>query len=474
MKRLFKHLIYILIIAFILESIFMPVPNGISLHETSKSISDIEFLYDLTYIKNEDKVHEQEIFNNWLQIIEGAEDFIIIDMFLFNDDYNKEKFNFPEISRKLADALIDKKKNNPEIRILFITDEINNFYGVYEGDNIKRLKENNIDVVITNNAFMRDSNPIYSGVWRNIIKWFGTEGNGWITNPFSPDAEKVTLRGYLKLLNFKANHRKLLITDKEALVTSANIHDASAYHSNIGFRLKGDIIKDLIKSELRIAVYSGYEYEVSDFNYETKNNNSKEEDIRSVSLITESKIKDSIINELNNSDSSDKVYIGMFYLSHRGIIETLINAANRGVDIKIILDPNKDAFGIKKNGIPNRQVAKELRDKSDNKIQIRWYDTHGEQYHSKMIFIQKYNESIIIGGSGNFTRRNLNDYNLETDILIETEKNSKIDREVREYFDRIWNNDNGHYTVDYSKYKSESFIKTIIYRIQEWSGFSTF
>ncbi len=35
------------------------------------------------------------------------------------------------------------------------------------------------------------------------------------------------------MLNFKANHRKILITENEALITSANVHDASAYHSNI-------------------------------------------------------------------------------------------------------------------------------------------------------------------------------------------------------------------------------------------------
>ncbi len=50
----------------------------------------------------------------------------------------------------------------------------------------------------------------------------------------------------------------------------------------------------------------------------------------------------------------------MFYLSERQIIKALIAAQQRGVQVRVLLDPNKDAFGREKNGIPNRQVAAEL------------------------------------------------------------------------------------------------------------------
>ncbi|MDD4363708.1 MAG: phospholipase D-like domain-containing protein [Atribacterota bacterium] len=164
----------------------------------------------------------------------------------------------------------------------------------------------------------------------------------------------------------------------------------------------------------------------------------------------------------------------MFYLSHRDTIKSLIDAANRGVNIKLILDPNKDAFGRKKNGIPNRQVAQELRDKTNNEIQVKWYDTHGEQFHTKMVFIEKNNKSIIISGSANLTRRNIDDYNLETNLLIKTNSDTKLNNDVKNYFNRIWSNEDGYYTVEYDEYKTESLIKTIIYRIQELTGSSTF
>ncbi|SKC66297.1 phospholipase D family protein [Maledivibacter halophilus] len=471
---LFKYFLLGIILICIINGFITPIPKEISVQGPIRYDSDIKFLYDLTYmskIHSDKKNYDQAIFSSWLSTINQAEDFIIIDMFLFNDYYDS-KYDFPQISKKLTNAIIKKKKENPNINILFITDEINNFYGAYESKYIKKLKENGIDVVITNSEVLRDSNPLYSGIWRTLLKWFGTEGKGWLPSPFGANSPKVTLRGYLKLLNFKANHRKVLITDKSAIVSSANPHDASSYHSNIAFEVSGKILYDLIQTELEIARLSGYKntnLEEAKISF----TNSKKSDT-TVQVITEGKIRDNIISSINKTNKNDKITIGMFYLSHRKIIKSIIDAGNRGVIVKIILDPNKDAFGIKKNGIPNRQAAHEIIKKTNNKVNIRWYDTHGEQYHAKLIFIEKKNQSIIIGGSANLTRRNIDNYNLETNLLIKTKPTKKLSKDIKSYFKRIWNNENGYYTVNYEDYKSKSFIKTIIYRIQEATGLSTF
>jgi len=46
--------------------------------------------------------------------------------------------------------------------------------------------------------------------------------------------------------------------------------------------------------------------------------------------------------------------------------------------------------------------------------------------------------------------------------------------ELTEYFDRIWSNEGGHYTVDYENFKETSSWKWALYLFQEWSGLSTF
>lgn len=458
----------IIIIIILINGFSTPIPQGISLEGSTRNVENIEFLQDLTYEKDGNLIHEQTILNEQLKVIENAREFIVVDMFLFNDDYDKQN-NFPEISNKLTEALVAQKKKYPKIKIYFITDEINNFYGSYESSHIKELKDNNIDVIITDLTKIRDSNPIYSGLWRTFFKWSETSGKGWLPNPFSPDSPKVTLRSYLKLLNFKANHRKVLITEETAIISSANPHDASGYHSNIAFKVDGEIVNDLIKSEQAVAQFSGSDFDKLQYVTDTKSDENAK-----VTLLTEGKIKKNIVNEIKESKSEDQISIAMFYLSDRSIIKALIDAANRGVDIRLILDANKDAFGIEKNGIPNRQVASELVKKSNGKIKIRWYDTHGEQFHTKLILVEKQEESIIIGGSANYTRRNLDDYNLESNVKIKVYNDNKIKEETSQYFDRIWDNKDGHYTVDFSIYQEKSFLKDVIYRFQEFSGLCTF
>src|SRR4030043_295896 len=100
-------------------------------------------------------------------------------------------------------------------------------------------------------------------------------------------------------------------------------------------------------------------------------------------VVTEKAIRKAILDEVEAAVSGDNINIAMFYLSERKIIRSLTDAANRGVNIRIILDPNKDAFGYKKIGIPNRPVAREILNKTGGKVQLRWYDTRGEQFQDR-------------------------------------------------------------------------------------------
>ncbi len=58
--------------------------------------------------------------------------------------------------------------------------------------------------------------------------------------------------------------------------------------------------------------------------------------------------------------------------------------------------------------------------------------------------------------------RDIDSYNLETNLLIKTKSDSKLNNDIKDYFNRIWDNKDGYYTVEYDEYKSESLIKTII------------
>jgi HKD family nuclease len=193
-----------------------------------------------------------------------------------------------------------------------------------------------------------------------------------------------------------------------------------------------------------------------------------------VRLITEGKVKEHIVDVLEQTTAGDDVYVGMFYLSERDIIEALKEAAQRGAAVKLVLDPNKDAFGREKNGVPNRPVAHELVNSTGGNIQVKWYDTQGEQFHTKMLMVLREEESIVIGGSANFTRRNVDDINLETNLRIDAPHDSAVIQDVNQYFNRIWENEDGQYTLPYEAYAEDSQWKYWLYRFQEWSGLSSF
>lgn len=475
-KRIVLSIFSLFFILLLISSIYgyhKPLPAGTSFEGELRS-GEVEFLFDLTYQKDGDIVREQVIFDRILSMINDAEDFIILDMFLFNDDYERTN-NYPSLSHDLADSLIRKKKQDSNIEIIFITDKINSFYGSYSPEHLLKLKQAGIELIYTDMTFMPDSNPAFSGLWRSTIQWFGNSEQGWLSNPFSPDSPDVTLRSYLEVLNFKANHRKVLITEKEALVTSANPHDASAYHSNIAFVLRGKIIEDLIGTEEAVAGFSGGNMDLfREFPGKTTAWVQSNDPGYNVQLLTEGKIKQHLLKEIRETEAANTINIGMFYLSDRDIIKELIEASERNVEIKIILDANKDAFGREKNGVPNRPVAHELKEKSNNKIKIKWYNTNGEQYHTKLVMIEKDKETILIGGSANLTKRNIADFNLETNVKVIGDSDLEIMRETKEYFQKLWLNEGALYTLDYHEYADESAAKQLLYRFQEWSGIASF
>jgi phosphatidylserine/phosphatidylglycerophosphate/cardiolipin synthase-like enzyme len=452
-----------------------PLLPGINYTGKARDITADEaiFLYDLTYDRGNTRVREQHIFDRVFSHIQDAKKYILIDMFLFNSNLSGSGLSFRRLSGELVERLIEAKEREPKLKIDVITDPINIIYGGADSPEIERLKRHGVNVVITDLKPLRDSNPIYSGIWRTFIQWFGNSPGGWFPNPFSIKGPRVSIRSYLEMLNFKANHRKIFMADYGgsyvSIIMSANPHDASSSHSNVALEIKGDIAHDLYTTEKDVASFSGMRLARIDMGRD----NDQDKGLR-VQLVTEKAIRKAILDEVSATVSGDNINIAVFYLSERKIIKALIDAANRGVNIRIILDPNKDAFGYKKIGVPNRPVAREILNKAGGKIQVRWYDTRGEQFHSKMIFMEGSGRSVIILGSANFTRRNLCNYNLEVDAVVQGTGREPIFDDVGRYYDRIWYNQDGCYTVDYDVYRDDSFVKAIICRIQERLGLSSF
>ena len=447
------------------------MPEGLALAGSVRPAPVVEFLADKTWVDDDGmRYSEQHIFDAVFDMIRGARRLLLMDLFLYNDFQGKEQETTRLLSGELTDLLVEHKGRYPGLTVVLITDPINTVYGSLPSRHFARLADAGIDVVMTDLTKLRDPNLAYSAFWRLLARPFGNSTRGWIPSPIG-GGHKVTLRSYLAAFNVKANHRKTIIADAgddwHALVTSANPHDASSAHTNIALRFNGDAVGDLLASENAVLEMSGHRpidvaVKTADVQAPT-----------TVQVLTERAIKVAALAMIESAQRHERLGVATFYLSDRDIVGALKGARSRGVALRLLLDPNKDAFGNPKFGIPNRQVARELVAAG---VELRWIHTHGEQCHTKMILHEAMSgDARILAGSANLTRRNLENFNLETSVLVRTAATSRVFRDAKFHFDLLWYNRPGKtFSVPYSHYREESLIKAGLYRFMEASGFSTF
>jgi len=504
---------FLLLIGFLLGIVCLPyllfrqksMPVGTNLASAAYSYEEAELLIDRTAWDGDTGrfVQDHRIFDTILAEIAAAETFLVADFFLWNPWKGaiKPEDSMRPLARELADALIAKKVQNPGMPMLVITDPLNRVYGDLAPGFYQRMANAGIPVIFTALDQLPDSNKLYAPqawFWSKFLPVEKSDDSRIISNPFDSESSKLTLAQFGRLLYFKANHRKVLITGRKGgetrlLMPSLNPADGSANHSNIGILVDGPVARFAAESELNVARWSSSNSEnihggLSDEAAAAMNRiheyllalpapRPAELGHASVAYRSEGAIRDEIILQFQKAVSGTRIDIGMFYFSDRGVITALKAAIERGAVVRVLLDANRDAFGREKNGIPNRMVAAELMKlKDEHAVEVRWAVTNGEQFHSKVLRISGPQQEILFLGSANWTRRNLDNLNLESNLLLLND--SLINEEFDAYFDSIWQNKRGlEESLPYSAWAETGWSlvwKTWLYRFQEWSGASTF
>lgn len=491
-----------------------PLPAGLNMDLGPYAVAedDIQLLWDKTAYDTglDERVYDHVIFDELLDMINEAEEFVFLDFFLWNHFQGAVAEDRRALADELAQALIKRKGERPKIAILVLTDPINRIYGDQQDPFYEELREANIPVVFTDLARLRDSNPLYS-------KWAEFLGphlasfkaiRSWSRKPRIPnlldtDSAPMSVQQLLRLLHFKANHRKVCIADRggrelQLLVTSMNPADNSSAHSNIGALLQGGWIAEVLEAECDALQWSAQQPEhiisnapfairdalaaihAADAVTEAKSR-APEKGEASVSWVTEQRIERRLVDMLTHAEPRDEIRIAMFYMADRDVINAMKRAAFNGARLKLLLDANKDAFGRHKNGIPNRTVAAELdhfASKHGLHVDIRWADTHGEQFHDKACSMINIHERkyVMTCGSANWTRRNIGSYNMEANIWLEDVPQTV--KAFNQQFDALWTNSGDlRHSVNYDVYGEDGLpelLKSWLYRVQEMSGLSTF
>jgi phosphatidylserine/phosphatidylglycerophosphate/cardiolipin synthase-like enzyme len=473
-----------------------PLPPGVRTASAwhSVPVQDVSFIADITSADAYGReISSQAIFEETLKIIRGAHQFLVLDYFMFNSRHDGLDPTSPllrPLSATLRDALIERRQAMPGLKVVFITDPINTLYGAASSPDLSLLRAAGIDVVLTDLDPLRDSNHLYSSAWRLAINWWGpnTRAPGSFPNPLDDSDTPLPLGAWARLLNFKANQRKVVIGDDGSgglvgVVGSANPHDASGADSNVAARVAGPVLSSLLESELNIARFSGWQgiLALPPVTPEAAGADDTSDlasgKLARVQVLTEGAIHSELVEHIDGAARGESIDIAMFYVANRGVVEALLAAGRRGVSVRLILDPNKDAYGHTTSGLPNQPAASELVSESDGAIHVRWYRTHGEQFHAKLVMIYGPQRLWLTLGSANLTTRSLEDYNLEANVAIEVGRGAPLANQALEYFDTLWSNRASlgiEYTADFAAYADPGQGHYWLYRFLEASGMSSF
>ena len=503
-------------------------PLGINYESPIRETENAEFHYDLTYLDKDGNIqYDRNLWDATYKVIDNAKDYLIVEMFLFNDLYNKDKEHFPEFAKEYTERLVKKQKENPNLKVYILADENNNFYGAFEHPFITSMKNAGINVIIVDIFKLKDTFPWYSPFWRTFIKPMGNPQNkGWITNFYGDMWPKLTIRNLLRALNVKADHKKVFLNEKEVVVSSANIHDPSYFHENIAIYTDGPIVKDVLHNLQLVAKFSDSEINVDgsdrrmenimnsgsndktetdektlnsenqkENNVKQINNEENEQNVKEktsinseknsitdteghtykIQYLTEGAIGKHLDEDIDSLKAGDELLMGMYFLADKGVIDRLIKAANRGVKIRIIFDRSRDAFGMSTNGLPNKPVSKKLKKKTKGKIEIKWYFTNNEQYHTKITLMKKTDGNVIINaGSANLIKKNIRGYIMDANFRILTTQDSKISKDIYEYFDRLWENKDGLFTINFDDEPTTSGFSDFMYKILDATQLGSF
>lgn len=471
---------------------FKPMPPGTNIASdwVNTSLADVRWLADTTVTDGRGRlVTRQQIFDEALNIIGRARQFVVVDFHLFNDwpDISEPdgtaaaRAVHRTLSHDLTQQLIERRKTLPALKVLFITDPVNELYGAWPSSALAELRAANIDVVTTDLDQLRDPDPAYSALWRPFGSWSttGTGDSGTLPNPLDVGPATVSLSMWLRMLNLKANHRKLVVADDGgggvlALITSADVNDGASTHSNVGLRFGGALARVVLDSELDVARFSGWQ---SSWRPPPTSDPQTEQAGVRLRYLSEGAIGRELTAAINTAQSGESIAIAALYLGDRDIVDALLEAASRNVRVRLILDPNKDAYGRDGDGVPNRSVAAELVRQSGGRIECRWYRTHGEQFHAKLAMVRRADVLWAMLGSADFTRLHLDNFQLDADVALEADLDTPLAQELINYFETLWQNDPAalrEYTTDFQTYEDQSFTRYWRYRLLEAVGLGAF
>lgn len=472
------------------------LPPGLHIAGSWQSVPllELRLLHDLSAADaNGTPLLDQQIDAQLLRMVAQAHEFVVLDTGLFGDfpaagPLAPRLRSARPVAAPLAEGLLQAKRNHPDLQILLLLDP-SSVQIEMGATPLDRLREAGIAVVPVNVDRLRAANPLFSAFWQLCCRWW-TRGDagGELPNPLGVGPSKVSLGLWGQMQGFQRSHRQLLIADDGAgalagLIVSRAMNAEAALHSATALHLAGRALEPLLESEFVLAQFSGWTGGGSmqaRAQRLVKQQHQSTTPIAAASeararVVSEAAIAEALVAQIDAARSTDSIDVAALYLSQRELVRALLDAARRGVAIRVLLDPGKDGYGYERSGIPNREVATELVASSDGAVRVRWYRTHGEQFSPSFAFIHGPQDAWLLVGTADLSHRDLDDVNLAAAFIAELPSQAAASADALSWFDTLWYNraaGGTEYTSDADVYADASQLHYWQYRLLEASGAS--
>jgi hypothetical protein len=408
-----------------------PLPQGT--HVTSLPARLAESQIDLI----DEVSHPGAILKRELDAVGRAERTIVLDQ--------------SPLAHELAVQLLMRKRQRPNLSIMVVTDPRNEVYGGTPAQTLSSLERAGIVVARTRLERMRDSNPLYSSLWRLGVSWW--------SDPFDEVPGTVTLASSLRRHNLKADQRQLLVADDGAggwtsIVISASVAAAAGKGGNVGLEVRGHLARDIVTSEVQIADWSTGDDRLP---------GAPPPESRGVGAIdarflTEGAIQAALREAIAVAGNGDSIQIIAQAFGERNIVDAILLAAARGARLQILLDPVL---------ADTRAAASDLVHNEAGNIEVRWQSAG--PIDARYVLIRHRNDVWLDLGSADFTRRSLDDLNLEAGVELHMPARAAAARAATDFFDRAWSS-----AAVYADHADESRENYWRYRLNEATGLGTF
>jgi hypothetical protein len=366
-----------------------------------------------------------------LSAIDRAEQLIVLDR--------------SPVTAEVARHLLARKRLRPTIKIVLVTDPGNEAFGGTAAETLVSLEQAGIIVARVRLDRLRDSNPLYSGLWRLAL--------GWWSDPFDETPGRVTLRSWARMRNSKADRRQVVVADDGFGGWTAVIAPAAASASLV---LRGSLAHAMIAGELQIAAWSADDDRLP-VGPPMAGRGVGSIDAR---FLTEGAIETALLDAIAAAGGGDQISMAAENLSDRGLIAAALRAAGRGAHLQMLLARNR---------MPNQAVAGELERDGAGRIEVRWCTFAEAASHPALLVVRHRTDLWVNLASVNFTRRSLGDLNLEAGVELRMPARAAPARAITDYFADIWSRASAD-----SNFADESAVDYWRYRLAESTGLSSF